>query len=258
MSFWKRIAGFINIFQLLSGMTSVLAYVCLAAVQMRFFPMQVYTLAEGDAAQGETRAMEIKLSLGSYHTLQILQGTISTTSALLFLGRNTFCVTKKVYVNNRPAHQWCVEWTVGIMAGTLLAAATSVICVVGIVFAGIEATKALRDTACIPALDKEQLCGGVLPADLLIAEPVPMVLFRARDYLMSCLKIRPCIDACRLSWLPTKQFNNLREGGGVTCLEQTLRILVPLLYVGMYAISLFFGIPSVIQGYQLLKQIDTE
>ena len=202
MSFWKRIAGFINIFQLLSGMTSVLAYVCLAAVQMRFFPMKVYTLAEGDAAKGETRAMEIKLSLGTYHTLQILQGTISTTSALLFLGRNTFCVTKKVYVNNRPAHQWCVEWTVGIMAGTLLAAATSVICVVGIVFAGIEATKALRDTTCIPALDKEQLCGGVLSTDLLIAEPVPIVLFRARDHPMSCLKICPCIDACRLSWLP--------------------------------------------------------
>ena len=33
---------------------------------------------------------------------------------------------------------------------------------------------------------------------------------------------------------------------------------MPLLYVSMYAVSLLFGIPSVIQGYQLLKQIDTE
>lgn len=71
---------------------------------------QVYT--EG----GEQK---VDFQPGVYQTLQIVQGSMSLASALLFLGRDTFCVSKRIQVNRRPAHQLCYDWAYGMRSLSL-------------------------------------------------------------------------------------------------------------------------------------------
>jgi len=212
--FWGYVASVINIFQLLMGLASILSYIGMSAIKKRFFPLRVFTLA------GQ---MDASLTLGNYHTLQAAQGMLSTASALLFLGRNTFCVTRRVYVNSRPGHQFCVEWSVGIGVATMMACATSVLCIWGCIEAVRELSKN-QGNECISAFEEEQLCSGALATSVLQAEPM---IF-------------------------------LKKKGIKTCTEYNWNTFVPLFYVVILSLSLVAGVGSVVQGRNLLVNSSDE
>lgn len=148
------------------------------------------------------------------------QGLVSTVSALLFLGRDTFCVSDKVIVNSRAAHQWCFDWTVGIVVSIVLAAATVVLCIVGFVGA-LEEMMRQAGQVCIPAMDEEQRCAGSLTDDITKAE---QILIQRND-------------------------------GVPTCVEQSLKVLVPGAYIGIYAFSCIIAVLSVKQGRDFLSTL---
>ena len=152
-----------------------------------------------------------------------LQGLISTISALLFLGRSTFCVSDKIVINSRPAHQWCFDWTVGISVSIVLAALTVVCSIIGFVGAVQEMIPQLG-SLCIPSLVEELRCAGTLTDDALVAG---QVISRLADGLPSCV-------------------------------EQSFKTYIPASYIGIYGLSALIGVLSVIQGRNFLKNLDVE
>lgn len=150
------------------------------------------------------------------------QGLVSTVSALLFLGRNTFCVSQKVVVNSRAAHQICFDWTVGIIVSIVLAAAAVIFCIVGFVGA-VEEMSRQFGSVCIPQLLEEQRCAGTLEDDIIKAEQAILQ----------------------------------RTNGAPTCVEQTLKTLIPAAYIGVYAFSGVVAVLSVMGGREFLNSLDS-
>jgi hypothetical protein len=49
--------------------------------------------------------LEVEFERKAYNEMQMVNGFANVLSSLLFLGKDTFCVSKSVYINLKPAHQ---------------------------------------------------------------------------------------------------------------------------------------------------------
>uniref|UniRef100_A0A7S0VY11 Uncharacterized protein n=1 Tax=Hemiselmis tepida TaxID=464990 RepID=A0A7S0VY11_9CRYP len=204
-----------NLAQLTVGFISVLAYITILVIQLRFFPIQVFT-------EGGEQLVQFRPAL--YHTLQLVQGCLSIVSAILFLGRDSFCVSKRVMVNNRPAHQVCYDWAYGMRVSIFFSLASSGVSVAGLFLSITELNDATNFT-CINVMSKEFLCDGSLEQDA-----VEINILR----------------------------NQLQADFTVSCLEKSIRTIVPLIYTIIYAITVFLGLlgaHSAAYTYRFFMQI---
>eukprot|EP00283_Hemiselmis_rufescens_P025009 CAMPEP_0173446208 /NCGR_PEP_ID=MMETSP1357-20121228/36088_1 /TAXON_ID=77926 /ORGANISM="Hemiselmis rufescens, Strain PCC563" /LENGTH=223 /DNA_ID=CAMNT_0014412485 /DNA_START=20 /DNA_END=691 /DNA_ORIENTATION=+ len=188
-----------NLLQLTVGFVSVLAYVTILVIQLRFFPIQVFT-------DGGEQLVQFRPAL--YHTLQVVQGCLSIVSAILFLGRDTFCVSKRVMVNNRPAHQVCYDWAYGMRVSIFFSLASSGVSVAGLILSLTEFNDANK-FQCVDVMTKELLCDGSLEQ-----------------------------DAIDIGILKTQ----LEAPFTVSCLEKSIRTIVPMVYTIIYATTVFLGL----------------
>eukprot|EP00281_Chroomonas_sp_CCMP1168_P019630 CAMPEP_0206222592 /NCGR_PEP_ID=MMETSP0047_2-20121206/6039_1 /ASSEMBLY_ACC=CAM_ASM_000192 /TAXON_ID=195065 /ORGANISM="Chroomonas mesostigmatica_cf, Strain CCMP1168" /LENGTH=192 /DNA_ID=CAMNT_0053645421 /DNA_START=144 /DNA_END=722 /DNA_ORIENTATION=+ len=171
-----------------------MTYIAITVVQLRFFPIKVFTLG-GDA--------EVEFRPATYHTLQAIQGALSIMSALLYLGKDSFCVSKRVTVNGRPAHQLCYDWGVGMRMSSVLGVAAVGVSVTGLIMSAIELLDA-GGYSCIDTMQNELLCDGTLIEDTV------------------------GIGVANLQ---------LNSQTTVSCLEKAVRTIVPLVYVVLYSLS---------------------
>mmetsp|Transcript_32864 Transcript_32864/g.77440 ORF Transcript_32864/g.77440 Transcript_32864/m.77440 type:complete len:217 (+) Transcript_32864:95-745(+) len=152
----ERISAITNVLQLVVGVVSIMVYAAVTIVQARFFPFLIAS---------EAGTMTVDFEATNYHEMQIAQGTLSVFSALLFLGRDTFCVSKQVQWGGMPAHQFCLDWKSGIQISIVTGATSFFLCVIGLALAIMETAEA-QGGECIEYLMIEQFCNGNLLSDV--------------------------------------------------------------------------------------------
>mmetsp|Transcript_44 Transcript_44/g.90 ORF Transcript_44/g.90 Transcript_44/m.90 type:complete len:219 (+) Transcript_44:89-745(+) len=206
IGFLEKHSGTLNALQLVAGVTSLVLYSMVTSAQQRFFPFTAATVAG---------TMEISFARQAYMDLQLVNGFSNVISSLLFLGKDSFCVSSTVYVNLKPAHQLCYDWRWGVLLSIALAGVAALVSFVGGILSGVEVAS-LQGVECVELLWLELQCNGALPTDIAKREAA---VARIEDL------------------------------GAISCMENMIKTYLAIFYLIWYALC--FGLSSV--GFQAAR-----
>lgn len=194
IGFLEKNSGALNALQLVAGVVSLILYVIVTTAQQRFFPFTASTVAG---------TLEVEFERKAYNEMQMVNGFANVLSSLLFLGKDTFCVSKTVYINLKPAHQICYDWRWGVLGSILLAGIGAFLSLIGAALAGIEMGTVLGAGDCVPLLEMELQCNGQLPSDVAKREAAQI---------------------------------RIEDLGALSCIEQTVKSTIALSYFVWYLV----------------------